>query len=270
MSRVGAETIPGASRRLLGQVLDLTTMSTSGILAADLVLRGVTIPAGSTFQDAEPFDDRVYSLARATIVHGVQVTAGSTLEVAPFPPPLSSCFSLLLVPLYPWFAWHRYRDVVRPAVFAIEPADPLTVGNVEIHGGDRLWLGRGGLVALMVRSPRILDGHALDGGTVTFGRNGRARELMLHRSQRLCDLPCFGSGLVGTEVLLDDEGRVRRCVLSEDAVLRGKGYARGTRITFDDHGRVIATKVMRIDVALYSPRPAFMNSASSTSASRAP
>jgi len=240
-------------------------MSTSESLTADLVIRGVTIPAGSTFHDAEPFGDRVFSLARATIVHGVDVTAGSTLEVAPFPPPLSACFSLLLVPLYPWFAWHRYRNLVRPAVFAIEPADPLIVGIVEIHAGDRLWLGRDGLVDLMIRSPRIIGGHALDSGTVTFGRNGRAQKIMLYRSQRLCDLPCFGSGLVGTEVLLDDAGRVRRCVLSEDTVFRGKSYARGTRITFDDTGRVIATKVMAIEVALDSPRPAIMSSTASTS-----
>jgi hypothetical protein len=233
-------------------------MSTSSTLAEDIVVRGITIPAGSTFHDDEPFDDRVFSLARATVVHGVSVTAGSTLEVAPFPPPVAAVFSLLLLPLYPWFVWRRYRDVVATGLVVIEPAEALRVGDVEVRAGDRLWLDRKRLVALRISSPRIIDGHELDIATITFAENGRPRSIMLYRSQRLGDLPCFGSGLVGTEVLVDGVGRVRRCVLSEDAVVGGKVYARGTRIDRDENGHVVASKPMRIDVALYSPRPGVM------------
>jgi hypothetical protein len=224
-------------------------------LAEDLVLRGITIPAGSTFHDEDPFDDRVFALARDTIVHGVTVTAGSTLEVAPFPPPLTVVYTPLLLPLYPWIVWRRYRDVVVPGVVAIETAEALVVGDVEVYAGDRFWLGRRGLVALMIRSPRIIDGRELDVATISFGDDGRTRSILLYRPHRLGGLPCFGSGRVGTDVVFDEAGRVRRCVLSEDTVIGGKAYVGGTRIDLDENGDVTATRSMGIDVARYSPRP---------------
>lgn len=214
-----------------------------GTLARDLVVRGVTIPAGSTFLDEEPLDDRVYTISRATVVHGVEVAVGSTIAVGCFPPPISACFNLLLVPLlYPLLVWWRLWELVVEAVFVIEPAEPLRVGDVPIHRGDRIRLGRKGLRSLTMRSPRVIAGHELETGTVRFERPGRAREIVLYRPQRIRGIPCVGSGLIGTEVLLDEAGRVRRCVLSEDAMLGGTRYRRGTRITLDERGRVTATK----------------------------
>ncbi|MBX3190070.1 MAG: hypothetical protein KF819_23795 [Labilithrix sp.] len=228
-------------------------------LESDIVVRGVTIPAGSTFHDEEPFDHRIFVLSRSTVVHGARVAKGGTLEVWPFPPPVSVVVSALLLPLYPWFAWRTYRDVVAPARFGVEPVEPLIVDGVEIRAGDRVWLERRGIASLTIGSPRVIEGHALETGTVMFATGGRPRSVILYRSQALGGLPCFGSGLVGTDVLLDEAGRVRRCVLSEDALVDGRRYARGTRLDLDESGRVRATKAMNVDVALYTPRPDVMN-----------
>lgn len=79
----------------------------SGTLAHDFAYRGVVLPEGSTFFVDDPLDVAHVTLARATSVHGRRVAGGSTLELAPLPPPLAVVYTLVLLPLYPLFAWRR-------------------------------------------------------------------------------------------------------------------------------------------------------------------
>ncbi len=215
-------------------------MPSPGRLAESIVVRGVTIPAGSTLIVDEDLDCRAFTLAHATVVHGVEVAAGSTLSLAAFPPPIT--FNLLLLPLYPWVAWRCFWDDVAPRTVEVLLAAPVRIGDLDAHAGDRVWLDRNGLRSIMLRSPRVIAGYELQTGTVAFATNGRPREIVLYRSQRLGAIPCHGSGLVGTEVLLDDAGQVRRCVLSETMASDGRRYPAGTRVTFDHRGRIVRAK----------------------------
>jgi hypothetical protein len=178
-------------------------------------------------------------------VHGIAFAEGSVIERETFPPPLSVCLVAPLLPLYPLFAWQAYVRVVRDEEVVVDPAAALSIGDLSIERGDRLWLRRGGRVdSWLLGSPRDVRGHRLETGCVWFDEEGRIREIMLYRPQVLAGLHVFGSGLIGTQVVFDEAGRVRRYVRPD-----------GARTTLDATGRVVREKPMRVGVALYSFRP---------------
>lgn len=222
----------------------------------ETALRGIVFPPGTRAWRDEDTGALHFVAGAALDVHGHRFAAGTHLELAAFPPPLSVVMVAPLLPLYPWFAFEELRSAVIAREVAIDPALPLRIGDLAVEPGDRVWLRRGGVVSsLLLGSPREVRGHALETGCLSFDRRGAIRSIMLYRSQLLARLPAFGSGLVGTDVRFDRDGRVRHIVLADSLERGGRTYARGTRLHLDERGRVVRAERIDVDRALYTFRP---------------
>jgi hypothetical protein len=228
----------------------------TGVLGHDFVFRGVVLPKGSQFSREAPNFTGV-KLSAATRVHQLEVAGGSGLEFphwfAAFP------FNLLIILLlWPWILASGIQRVVRREVTVI-PAQPLAfrVGElaIAIEPNDRIALDRRRVLWLMLSSPRTIGDDELSTGWLAFDAQERWTELMLYGPQAFRGRFIFGSGLVGTEVRMFEDGRLARFVLGEDAEIDGRKYVRGTRVTLDRSGRVLKAKKLRVDVPLYTARP---------------
>ncbi len=83
-------------------------------------------------------------------------------------------------------------------------------------------------------------GHGLQ-----LDRDGALRELVLYRSQLLLGVPCYGSGLVGTELRFHRGGSLARVVLAEAHAIDGVLYPRGTRLHLSPEGKVIRSRAVK-------------------------
>lgn len=227
----------------------------SGTLSRTVWVRGVQIPDGSQFGTDCDFCYFWVRLAAATKVHGHELASGSVLEFAPVPPPLSAVGFFFLLPLYPFLAVRSLGDL-RAQRVTVTPSAPLQIGPFPVLAGERILLSKDGrLEEWSLRSPRVVQGLPLQTGWLTFDRKGRLRELMLYRSQVLLGVPCFGSGLAGTEIRLHEDGSLARLVLAEDHRIGGADHPRGTRLDLAPDGSVKRRRLLKIDVAMYTPRP---------------
>ena len=235
---------------------DVDDFERSGTLSRSVGIRGIRIPEGSQFGTDCDFGYFWVRLAAATNVHGHEMAPDSVLEFPPVPPPLSAVGFLFLLPLYPFLVVHSLRDLAAQRV-TVTPSAPLQIGPFPIEAGERILLSKGGqLEEWSLRSPRVVQGLPLQTGWLTFDRRGLLRELMLYSPQVLLGLPCFGSGLAGTEIRFHEDGSLARLVLAEDHRIGGAFHARGTRLDLAPDGRVKRRRTMKINVALYTPRPA--------------
>jgi hypothetical protein len=227
-----------------------------GVLGQDFVFRGVKLPKGSFFAHEESPDFISVKLSAETRVHQFELAEGSRLE---FPPWFAPPFHLLIfVLLWPLILVRGILSVVRCEVTLI-PSHPLLlrVGELEIQveANDRFACDRRRVLWLLLSSPRKIGEDELSTGFLGFDREGRWRVLTVYQSQPFRGHVIFGSGLVGTQALMFEDGRLARFVLGEDAEIDGKRYARGTRITLDRSGRVRRSKKLAINVPLYTMRP---------------
>lgn len=222
-------------------------------------LRGIRFPPGTREWRNEDTGALHFVAGGDVEVHGHVFAAGAELELEAFPPPVSVVAFAPLLPLYPWIALRVWRSAIVEREVAVDPATSTRIGDLDVEPGDRLWLQQGGrVIALLLGSPRRLRGHHLETGCVTFDAHGVLAGVKLYRSQQLAGWPAFGSGLVGTDVLFQRGGGVRRLVLAEPVEIDGTAHERGTRLDLDERGHVVRSKRLPVDVALYSPRPDLM------------
>jgi hypothetical protein len=76
------------------------------------------------------------------------------------------------------------------------------------------------------------------GVQAAFYPDGALKEFFLVRDTRIQDIPCR-AGIFSESVQLHENGRIKKCVLSEDIERDGQTYPRGTRLRMDTDGRII-------------------------------
>lgn len=227
----------------------------SGTLARAVVFRGVELPEGSQFGTDCDHDHFWVRLAAPATVHGHLAPSGSSLEFPSAVPPLAAIGYLVLLPLYPVLVVASLRDRARQRV-VVTPAGLMEVGEHTLLTGERAELSKSGrLEAFCLRAPRFVRGLPFETGWLHLDQSGAVREVMLYRPQRLLGVPCFGSGLAGTEIRFHANGSLARLVLGEPHAIFDVTYPRGTRLDLTQEGKVRKARAMSIDVALYTPRP---------------
>ena len=123
-------------------------------------------------------------------------------------------------------------------------------GGVTLPAGSGFHLrADGSLESVLLRTGTTaeLDGHLCGGGPggweATFHANGRLASCFLAKFAVIEHVPCRSGGFpVGSRdgglVRFHANGRLESCVLSELLPWDGYEYPPGTRVVFDDEGRI--------------------------------
>lgn len=140
--------------------------------------------------------------------------------------------------------WLHLHPNGRPEGFTASA--PIDHPRMRIPAGTWVVLTPEGVIRLCAFPEDIdLQGHRCRGTggpkgvQVAFHPDGAIRQFYLTQPTRIDGVPC-DDGLIRGAVFLHPNGRLQSCRLSEPFERDGRRYERGTRLTFDDTGRLPA------------------------------
>ena len=141
---------------------------------------------------------------------------------------------------YPCKNWIGFGKDGRLSQFQL--AEPREIQGLSIPENSTVFLNRNGQLASCWLSRNTeIQGLLCDGGimkvTTVFHTNGTIACCFLAKSALIQNIPCEASVL--DPVYFYESGKLKSCTLSESIVVEGRKYKKGSKVSFDENGRLI-------------------------------